>query len=339
MSVHDTLLAVSGVLGGSGSGGGSATLITKSVTQNGTYNASSDNADGYSKVTVDVPNTYEALDEGKVVKNGDLVPQITSLVDRNSVVDTTTINQLTVAVPNTYDAEDEGKVLQNGELVPQIISLFDTNGVFDTTKIRQITVAVSGGGSADPNAVARSILNRTITSFEDEQLLEIGQYAFSNCTSLVSFKCHNVKKVYMYAFSACLALQSIALPNVTSPVGMNAFQSCSNLETIDLGPSANIAQGMFSADSKLTTIILRSTTITPLGVSVFTATPFASGKAGGTIYIPKVLYDHLGDGTSLDYKSATNWSTVDGYGTITWAQIEGSYYETHYGDDTLIPTT
>lgn len=35
---------------------GSATLITKSITQNGTYNALSDNADGYSSVTVNVPN-------------------------------------------------------------------------------------------------------------------------------------------------------------------------------------------------------------------------------------------------------------------------------------------
>lgn len=34
--------------------GGSATLITKSITQNGTYNASSDNADGYSQVIVNV---------------------------------------------------------------------------------------------------------------------------------------------------------------------------------------------------------------------------------------------------------------------------------------------
>lgn len=36
-------------------GGGSATLIEKSITENGTYRASSDSADGYSKVTVDVP--------------------------------------------------------------------------------------------------------------------------------------------------------------------------------------------------------------------------------------------------------------------------------------------
>lgn len=35
--------------------GGSSTLITKSITANGTYNASSDNADGYSSVTVAVP--------------------------------------------------------------------------------------------------------------------------------------------------------------------------------------------------------------------------------------------------------------------------------------------
>lgn len=32
----------------------SPTLITKSITENGTYNAESDNADGYSQVTVNV---------------------------------------------------------------------------------------------------------------------------------------------------------------------------------------------------------------------------------------------------------------------------------------------
>lgn len=40
------------------SGGGSATLITKSITENGTYNASSDSADGYSSVTVALPQKY-----------------------------------------------------------------------------------------------------------------------------------------------------------------------------------------------------------------------------------------------------------------------------------------
>ena len=35
-------------------GGGGAVLINKDITANGTYNASSDNADGYKKVVVNV---------------------------------------------------------------------------------------------------------------------------------------------------------------------------------------------------------------------------------------------------------------------------------------------
>ena len=40
-----------------GGGGGSATLITKNITANGTYSASDDDADGYSEVTVNVPSS------------------------------------------------------------------------------------------------------------------------------------------------------------------------------------------------------------------------------------------------------------------------------------------
>lgn len=37
-------------MGTASGGGGSSTLITKNITTNGTYNASDDNADGYSSV-------------------------------------------------------------------------------------------------------------------------------------------------------------------------------------------------------------------------------------------------------------------------------------------------
>lgn len=79
----------------------------------------------------------------------------------------------------------------------------------------------------------------------------------------------------------------------------------------------------------LDTIVLDSDALRPLVSTSWTNNnlAFKSGGTGGTIYIPKVLYDHLGDGTANDYKAATNWSTVDARGTITWAQIEGSEYE------------
>jgi hypothetical protein len=39
---------------GNGTGGG-AVLITKNISDNGVYNASADNADGFSRVVVNVP--------------------------------------------------------------------------------------------------------------------------------------------------------------------------------------------------------------------------------------------------------------------------------------------
>lgn len=136
------------------------------------------------------------------------------------------------------------------------------------------------------------------------------------------------------------------LVTVTKAVysGTNVFAKYAGtmtLTTVDLTGRGNagLTASMFQGCENLATLILRESVIYPLGdINAFTQTPFASGGSGGTIYIPKALYDHLGDGTSLDYKAATNWSTIDGYGTITWAQIEGSIYETQYADGTPIPS-
>lgn len=83
--------------------GGSATLITKNIDANGTYNASSDSADGYSSVTVSVPNTYTASDEGKVVSNGALVAQTArpDTITTNGSYITTQYNSVTVNVPSS----------------------------------------------------------------------------------------------------------------------------------------------------------------------------------------------------------------------------------------------
>lgn len=134
----------------------------------------------------------------------------------------------------------------------------------------------------------------------------------------------------------CTALTTLVF--LTS--GTNDMQGicngCTNLVTADIAVS-RLRNNTFAYCTKLATLILRGTTMTTLdGAGALGGSSFKSGGAGGTIYIPKALYDHLGDGTSLDYKAAPNWSTFDGYGTITWAQIEGSYYETHYADGTPI---
>lgn len=81
-----------------GGGGSEPVLISKTITSNGMYNASDDNADGYKDVSVSVPNTYTASDEDKVVHNGALVAQTSDTVTVNGTVDTTLISSLIVNV-------------------------------------------------------------------------------------------------------------------------------------------------------------------------------------------------------------------------------------------------
>lgn len=126
----------------SSGGGGSATLIDKNIDINGTYKANDDSADGYKKVVVNVSNTYEVGDEGKVVSNGALVAQTSSSITQNGVVDTTLNNSMTVNVPNTYAASDEGKVVDNGALVSQTSTTVDENGTIDTTLYNSVTINV-----------------------------------------------------------------------------------------------------------------------------------------------------------------------------------------------------
>lgn len=70
----------------------------KTITQNGIYNASADSLSGYERVVANVPNSYHASDEGKVVSNGSLVNQTSETVTTNDTYDTTLINRLTVNV-------------------------------------------------------------------------------------------------------------------------------------------------------------------------------------------------------------------------------------------------
>lgn len=173
-------------------GGGSATLIEKSITANGTYNASSDSADGYSKVVVsvpasavdtgtksitangnnqdvvgyaavdvNVPNTYAAGDEGKVVSNGALVAQTSDTVTTNDTYDTTLINSLTVNVSGggggleyeegTYTAASDSNptiTFSNSHNTAPIFVIFvDSTGNAQTTSNRG-TVCVLGNVGA-----------------------------------------------------------------------------------------------------------------------------------------------------------------------------------------------
>lgn len=239
--------------------------------------------------------------------------------------------KVVVSVPNTYAAGDEGKVVSNGALVAQGSASYTANGTYDTTLVNEVEVDV-------PSEVdyLKKKADGTLTTYSNPSITSIVSGAFFGCGNLVSLFLPNLTSIAgQVNFSEC-GLVKFALPSFVGNLTASLFQKCNNLEKLDLS-SSNLSGNMAFNCGKLNTLILRKTAVVSMAnTGALGGTPFKSGGSGGDIYIPKSLYDHLGDGTANDYKAATNWSTYDDYGTITWHAIEGSYYATHYADDTPI---
>lgn len=173
----------------------------------------------------------------------------------------------------------------------------------------------------------------------------IGTSAFRYSGSLRTFFGPKAAMTGQSPFFGAKNMTICVVCGFTGSIGTNAdlfmrYGTPHLLNTVDMPQKkSGLPKRTFYQCDSLTTLILREAEIYPIGdVNAFYQTPFDSGGSGGTIYIPKALYDHLGDNSELDYKAATNWSVLDSYGTITWAQIEGSIYETQYAEGTPITT-
>jgi hypothetical protein len=111
-------------------------------------------------------------------------------------------------------------------------------------------------------------------------------------------------------------------------VGNDSFWNCKKLTVADFG-ALNSILGInvygFENCSALTDLILRPNHVVGLAnKNAFDGSTFKNGGTGGNIYVPSALIE--------SYRTATNWSVVDGWGTITWKAIEGSQYENYYAD-------
>lgn len=247
-----------------------------------------------------------------------------------------------------------------GGSTPVLISKNITaNGVYNAADdnadgFSSVYVAVDVGIALD-QLLARTSPSGNIIS---DTATTIAQWCFYGWDSgLTSIRCKNVVSCGNGAFTYS-SFETICLPSVVLGNNNKPFESCNNLKTLVIGTVASnngsfskmcvklekiditngtISNYAFQNCSVINTIILRSSAIQGIDSNTFVGVnSIQSGGTGVTIYIPQSLYSHLGDGTANDYKAATNWSTLDGYGTITWAKIEGSVYENAYADGTPI---
>ena len=302
-------------------------VIPLSAAQNGVYSAPSGQA--YSPVTVSVPNSYSAADEGKVVHNGALTPQTSSSVTSNGTVDTTLISSLTV------DVSGGGGGSENEDA----IIMRTISGAYENSRVTKV------GGNA-----FRACTKLLSVSFPNCE--EIGDNGFFACMSLAAISFPKCSRIGSYAFHGCASLSSAYFPSCTVlsssafyslawlktasfpellTIQSGAFASCSRLSAISFPKCTSIANGAFSSCSSLTEAYFPSCSIisnfafanctslstasfpscTTIGNSAFRSCRklislylMGSSSAGqyGSVFVPQSLL--------ASYQAATNWVAI-----------------------------
>ena len=268
-------------------------------------------------------NTYKPAQMAEAIEaisGGGITPTGAINITENGTHDVTNYASANVSVPQdtTPTGTKQITITENGTTTEDVTNYASA----------EITVNVSGSSGISWDDIA----SNSIPSGEIVLSgTSVGAYAFAYRSGTNPWKVRGNSVTYLNqnAFRESKYLTEAKFPALTTQHATGyTFYGCLRLALIDYG-LCNLPANTFTNCSALKTLILRKTTAlqTCANTSVFNGTPFKSGGSGGTIYIPEVLYNHLGDGSALDYKSASNWSTYDGYGTITWAKLEGSAYE------------
>lgn len=165
--------------------------------------------------------------------------------------------------------------------------------------------------TVDQKRVTKELLEGTITSVSNDDVVEVGYKTFYNCTLLTTVTLPNCAYIDSYAFQGCTTLTTVSLPTVEI-IKDNAFKDCAALSTLTLPCAAELYDSAFINCYSLQDLILSNPTrICYLeSANVFTncyhitgeinATYNSTGAKDGYIYVPNDLVD--------SYKAATNWS-------------------------------
>ena len=186
-------------------------LTTKSITSNGIYNALSDSADGYSEVTVAVPNTYSSSDNGKVVQNGALVSQTTRTVTSNGTYNTTTNNSTVVNV-------QASSTIKTATITPGSHLLLDSDNESTAIQIGSVIgVRISAKLSSDASALSSGWTIVTISG------INISDYANKTLECKLLFSDSNQAATYMSTANLSVNYTNEII-RIKSPLEMRIFR-------------------------------------------------------------------------------------------------------------------
>lgn len=259
--------------------------------------------------------------------NYDYVPEYT---EEN---DTIVQSWVLVESPVKYSIEEigsnsfTGDIIYNGTRLHPYMFAGSTITSFESDTVTSMSDV---GGTGNGDHVFYNCKQLRSVRFANSVGTGSGGYQLAGCTALVNVSMPKQTSLGQYMFYGDTALEVIVLPSLTGNMNGNTFRGCTKLKAVDMKQSSATSQNTFYGCTVLDTLILRGSTVTTLtNINAFTNTPFASGKSGGTLYVPQSMI--------ASFQSASNWSTILGYANNQILAIEGSTYETKYADGTDIP--
>lgn len=270
----------------------------------------------------------------------------------DKLVDSTQLDADLTSVANAIRAKSggSGQLAFPAGFVSEIGSIPSGGGGYtnddfgDPTKpVGAVTISASiVGGQVSFTSRNYLLYNRTgVTSLSLPNAQAVPDSIAAYTTDLISISAPNAIYCGAGSFQGCSALPYAILP-ACAYLYTNCFATCRNLLAADFGGTPSSGQGLwrsgiFSSCNKLSVLVLRGNAVWALhSIGVFSESPFASGKAGGTLYVPASLIS--------SYQSASNWSTILGYSTNSIKSIESTATDpnapldltTHYADGTTI---
>lgn len=261
-------------------------LMPKTITQNGIYNAQDDGVDGYSSVDVNVSGVDDTLD--KIIEG-----TVTSITTNASWIASGALQGMfyleTLNAPRASFVSDYAiNFVHIQELNLPMCESILTWGVYQCSLLSSVSIPNCSyiGDNAFENCFQLSSID--LPSCED-----IRSYAFRSCG--ISFaNIPNLTLVGSYAFANCQNLSSISAPKIGT-VATGLFRGCSNLSTAYLNVCSRVHGSAFASCYKLLSLyLLSSSYVTLSNINAFTSTPIsnyttATGGVQGSIYVPMSL--------------------------------------------------
>ena len=150
--------------------------------------------------------------------------------------------------------------------------------------------------------VATSLIDKTITEFNDDVLTTVGNRAFYNCTNLTSVNLPAVNFVDEEAFEGCSSLGNILLPSLSS-LYSNAFKGCIALTSFELGKITNVKENTFYGCTNLESIDL--TKVVVVGKYAFYESGITSANLQNVSSISAGAFQRCSKLTSIDFPEGT----------------------------------